>query len=167
MDNSGLENHAIGARLNFSFVIAERLAGMAMPGCRNPLEEEILFLKENTITHLVNLGDMEYVYDDYRQQFRVADIPVPEFAPPSARQMDLILLQFNRLKQGEAMGVHCAGGVGRTGTVLACLLGRYHKIDGKQAVFMIRDLRPGSIESASQQTFVVQYLGGAISAGNP
>jgi len=148
----------IEKRLNFSFVIPGRLAGMAMPGLNNPLEEEVGFLQRQKVKVLLNLGDMEYFYDDYRRLFQVVDEPIPEFASPTMPQMERIMRFFMVLDQDVAMGVHCAGGVGRTGTVLACLYGKVYEISGEDTIRAIRELRPGSIESASQEKFIVQYL---------
>ena len=148
----------IEQRLNFSFVIPGSLAGLAMPGLNNPMEAEVNFLKKNGIAVLLNLGDMEYFYDEYRQLFRVIDEPIVEFQPPSRQQMERIVRIFMSLKQGAAMGVHCAGGAGRTGTVLACVIGKMEKIPGAEAIRKIRAMRPGSIESTSQEKFIQSYL---------
>lgn len=148
----------IEKRLNFSFVIPGRLAGMAMPGLNNPLEEEVGFLQRQKVKVLLNLGNMEYFYDDYRRLFQVIDEPIAEFSPPTMQQMEQVMRFFMILDQDVAMGVHCAGGVGRTGTVLACLYGKVNEICGEAAIRVIRELRPGSIESASQEKFIMQYL---------
>lgn len=148
----------IEKRLNFSFVIPGRLAGMAMPGLNNPLEEEVGFLQRQKVKVLLNLGDMEYFYDDFRRLFLVIDEPIAEFAPPAMQQMERVMRFFMTLDQDVVMGVHCAGGVGRTGTILACLYGKVNEISGEEAIMAIRELRPGSIESASQEKFIMQYL---------
>jgi atypical dual specificity phosphatase len=144
--------------LNFSFVIPGRLAGLAMPGLNNPLKEETNFLQKQKVTVLLNLADMEYFYDEYRQWFQVIDEPIIEFGAPNNLQMDRIARHYSRLKENEAMGVHCAGGVGRTGTVLACLLGINQNFSGEMAISQIRKMRPGSIESKVQEIFVKDYL---------
>jgi len=143
--------------LNFSFVIPKKLAGLAMPSFHNNAVEEIDFLKSQRISTLLNLGNMEYLYDEYYQIFTIIDEPVTEFEPPSVQQMERILSYFYKLKSDERMGVHCAGGVGRTGTVLACILGRVLQMSGQQAINTIRQLRPNSIESESQEQFILNW----------
>lgn len=143
--------------LNFSFVIPKKLAGLAMPSFSNNIVEEIAFLKAQRISTLLNLGDMEYLHDEYRLLFTIIDEPVAEFEPPRIQQMKRILSYFYNLKNGERMGVHCAGGVGRTGTVLACILGSASQMSGQQAINTIRKLRPNSIESESQEQFILNW----------
>jgi hypothetical protein len=47
--------------------------------------------------------------------------------------------------------VHCAAGMGRTGTVLACYLVKYQKYSAKDAIEKVRTERPGSIQSEVQE----------------
>jgi hypothetical protein len=71
-------------------------------------------------------------------------------------------------RSGRAVLVHCGGGKGRAGTVLACYLCK-HGLDApaagvqppvmsaEAAVSTIRAMRPGSIETEQQRRFVVAY----------
>lgn len=72
-----------------------------------------------------------------------------DFAAPSPEQMELgVRLIFEVLAAGEAVAVHCGGGLGRTGTVLACyLLESREDFGTEEAVRRVRALRPGSVET--------------------
>jgi atypical dual specificity phosphatase len=62
-----------------------------------------------------------------------------------------------RIKNGEPTMVHCAAGVGRTGTILACYLIKYHNFSVKDAIDKVRKERPGSIQSESQEIAIGLY----------
>jgi protein-tyrosine phosphatase len=49
--------------------------------------------------------------------------PVPDFHAPSLNEaVELLTLVRTRLDRGETVLMHCAGGIGRTGTMAAALL---------------------------------------------
>jgi protein-tyrosine phosphatase len=54
---------------------------------------------------------------------------------------------------GRSVVVACRGGLGRTGTVVGCLL-RDAGVDAERAIELTRRSRPGAIETASQAEFV-------------
>ena len=58
-----------------------------------------------------------------------------------------------RLAGGETIVVACRGGLGRTGTVVGCLL-RDDGLDGDAAIELTRASRHGTIENADQERFV-------------
>lgn len=57
----------------------------------------------------------------------------------------------------QAVGVHCALGFGRTGTMLACYLVKERRLAAGDAIAEIRRLRPGSIETYEQEKAVFQF----------
>ncbi|MBF0142789.1 MAG: dual specificity protein phosphatase family protein [Magnetococcales bacterium] len=149
----------IAAWLKFSLVIPGRLAGMSMPGFNNPVDEEIDFLRKQGVVSMVNLSGNDYRSPLYRATFRVIDIPIVEYEPPSVKQMDQLIDMHLSLPMGQVMAVHCRGGIGRTGTVLACMLGKIEGLSGDEAIRMVRNTRLGSVESGPQLEFVKKYLG--------
>jgi hypothetical protein len=60
------------------------------------------------------------------------------------------------LEEGGSVVFHCLGGLGRTGTMAACLLIE-SGLAPADAIAAVRAARPGTIENASQEEFVLRY----------
>ena len=58
-----------------------------------------------------------------------------------------------RLGRGESIVIHCLGGLGRTGTVAACLLTEFG-LQPEQAIRAVRKVRPGAIQTRAQEDWV-------------
>lgn len=52
---------------------------------------------------------------------------------------------------------HCFGGRGRTGLVLACLVGELHAVSGREAISYLRNYFP-AVENPRQESFVAEFL---------
>jgi atypical dual specificity phosphatase len=79
---------------------------------------------------------------------------------PTFQQMDSLLKTTQEyINRDQAVVYHCFGGKGRTGTALACYLLRYHPEDfnAESVIPYIRELRPYSIETSSQEHFIADY----------
>ncbi|KAM9624038.1 dual specificity protein phosphatase 23 isoform 1-T1 [Morphnus guianensis] len=78
--------------------------------------------------------------------------------PPTPGQIQSFLQLVEEANaRGEAVAVHCMLGHGRTGTMLACYLAKAQKMNGSDAIWEIRRLRPGSIETREQEQAVIQF----------
>uniref|UniRef100_A0A7N9CQH0 Dual specificity phosphatase 23 n=1 Tax=Macaca fascicularis TaxID=9541 RepID=A0A7N9CQH0_MACFA len=83
---------------------------------------------------------------------------IPDFCPPAPDQIDRFVQIVDEANaRGEAVGVHCALGFGRTGTMLACYLVKERGLAAGDAIAEIRRLRPGSIETYEQEKAVFQF----------
>ncbi len=142
--------------LNFSFVIEGRLAGLSFPSLAGPDVLWMDFLHKQSVTCLVNLT--EYAYQVGSGPLEVLHVPVPDFGAISLEGMDKVWDRYVGLEPGEAMGVHCLAGRGRTGMVLAAMVAREFQMPPLDAVFYIRRLRPGSIETGAQEEFVEDWV---------
>ncbi len=90
-------------------------------------------------------------------------LPITDRAPPDGRfarawrrhggHIDGVLTQGGRLV------LHCAGGLGRTGTLAARLL-IDRGVPAVEAIERVRAARPGAIETAPQQAYLLGYKHG-------
>ena len=84
-------------------------------------------------------------------------LPVPDFTAPTADQLTRGVRAIDRaLVAGQRVAVHCAAGLGRAGTLLACYLVSTG-LEPTAAIARIRAVRPGSVETAEQQAAVEAF----------
>lgn len=83
----------------------------------------------------------------------VPDENVPQDAAAFAEFTDEVM---NRLLNGETVVAHCLGGLGRAGTLAACLLVQAG-MTPQQGLELVRAARPGAVETAAQERFVEAF----------
>jgi ADP-ribosyl-[dinitrogen reductase] hydrolase len=59
-----------------------------------------------------------------------------------------------KLRQGGRLLLHCAGGLGRSGTIAARLLVELNEAAPEAAILAVRAARPGAIETPAQAAHV-------------
>jgi atypical dual specificity phosphatase len=156
----------------FTWIDRPRLAALARPDSADDLK----WLRRNGVDVVVSLTEDPLPRGWVNEAGLMAvSVPVPDFEAPTDRQLDHLLdtiLKANNAGMGVA--VHCAAGLGRTGTVLAAYLVARGE-EPRAALARVRDLRPGSVETADQERAVEAYarrLRGAggeppVSGGGP
>jgi len=154
------------ALTNFSWVIPDKLAGSALPG--KPLLDEVSVrsdigaLAESGVTILVSLAKAHDFIDEICKEFKIVwrYFPISDFSVPadSAAFDRLIMDIVEYINNGESVCVHCYAGVGRTGLVLSCVVGRLYALDAHKAIAAIRRSRY-AIDTVEQESFVISYLG--------
>ena len=157
---------------NFSWVIRDKLAGSAIPdeayGGRNALfgsggavSTDLADLYGRGIRCLVSLTDRA---EDLGPHCRAAGLnwhyyPIADFGiPHSIDSFDnLITAIIDSMNRDQPVCVHCFAGVGRTGLVLCCTVGRYLQLPAAQAIVRVRKIR-SALETREQESFVRLYL---------
>ena len=128
-------------------------------GCAYPRREAALAgLAHQGVSVLINLH--ERAHDPGRlARYGLEEIhlPVADFTPPSPEQLDRGVEAIARARAaGQCVAVHCGGGLGRTGTLLACYL-VHQGLRAETAVARVRAARPGSVETPTQAAAVAAY----------
>ena len=140
--------------LNFSWVEPNLLAGLAYPG----RVEELQWLRANGIEILLTLTEQPLSKSNINESgiFAIHE-PIPDWQAPTIEQLERCLGIIRMANEKRfAVAVHCAAGIGRTGTILAAyLMSKGIPLD--DAISQIRKLRPGSVESTVQVALLKEW----------
>lgn len=89
-------------------------------------------------------------------RFAIQDMGVPHEA--ESAEFDVFVSEITtRLQAGENVVVHCRGGLGRTGTVAACVLVALGDHTTDEAIRAVRRAREGTVQTEEQAEFVRQF----------
>ena len=138
---------------NFSWLIDNKLAGSGMP----TTIEEITWVQKQGVKSIVTMTEAP-LPESWIKDVKYLHVPTEDLSAPDIEQIDqTVEFIHERLQSEEPVMVHCAAGIGRTGTILACYLVKYHKLSAKDAIEKVRKERPGSIQSESQEIAIGLY----------
>ena len=116
-----------------------------------------------TAVVLLTNEEMEKWYGQSLPEFykehgmKVIHYPIQDFSfPTSMESFDKLEEKLSEELTKNDILVHCAGGLGRTGMVIAGLaIYKGHSAD--EAIQLVRGMRRGSVESPEQEKFLMQY----------
>jgi len=138
---------------NFSWLINDKLAGSGMPTSSAELE----WVTKTGVKSVVTMTE-EPLPESWIKNIKYLHVPTEDLSAPDMEKIDNTVDYIHeRIKNDEPTMVHCAAGIGRTGTILACYLIKYHGLSTKDAIGKVRDERPGSIQSESQEIAIGLY----------
>jgi atypical dual specificity phosphatase len=142
----------------FSWIVDGELAGLAHPATGLGLAWNIQYLVDSGVTTLFTLT-VTALDPSILASYPVTSVhlPVKDFTAPTIEQLNqFIATTSDALAGGGSTAVHCAAGLGRTGTFSAVYL--VHKgMTAAQAIAKVRELRPGSIETSAQEAAINDY----------
>lgn len=138
---------------NFSWLINDKLAGSGMPTSSAELE----WIIKTGVKSVVTMTE-EPLPESWIKNIKYLHVPIEDLSAPDMEKIDNTVDYIHeRIKNDEPTMVHCAAGIGRTGTILACYLVKYHGLSTKDAIDKVRKERPGSIQSESQEIAIGLY----------
>jgi atypical dual specificity phosphatase len=143
---------------NFSYILPGKLAGCAQLGRGGSLGNDLVELKGHGVGAVVSLTERALAASVLEEMgFRYLHLPVRDFTPPTKGQMkEFADFVESCNADGAAVVVHCAAGMGRTGTMLAAYLVTQGR-SAKEAIAEVRQVRPGSIETDDQERCIADF----------
>ncbi len=138
---------------NFSWLIDEKLAGSGMPTSFDELD----WILKQGVKSIVTMTENS-LPEEWTREIGYLHVPTPDLTAPDMEKIDLAVEFIHQnITDEQAVMVHCAAGMGRAGTILACYLVKYQKYSAKDAIEKIRNERPGSIQSEVQELAISYY----------
>ena len=153
---------------NFSWVINNQLAGSGLP----LTFDQFMWLVNHGIGTIVTVRELplplEWLsVDDIKasdskgrttKKLNYLHLRVEDYHSPSIEEIEsTVKFIENEIEGKRAVLVHCAAGKGRTGTILGAYLLKKENLGAKDAITRIRNLRPGSIQTDSQENSLFEY----------
>jgi protein-tyrosine phosphatase/nicotinamidase-related amidase len=166
-------------QLRIDFLISEldtftgngKIGMTILPGRKDrgrELQADILVMKESGITSVINLvtdheleeygvpelmeAYKEAGFDAYRLRIQDQGVSLKEEMQSGVKWL------HEKAEKQEKILIHCVGGLGRTGTLLACYLKYAAGFSAEQAIALVRKCRsPRAIENHMQEEFVKSY----------
>jgi atypical dual specificity phosphatase len=141
---------------NFNWVIEDKLAGCGIPTSlreKNGIRS-IITIKEKPLSSEwfkssgIGEGKIDYFH-----------LSIEDYRAPSLEELDYVVNYISRqIDNGRPVMVHCSGGKGRTGTILAAyLLKKGNVLNAYQAINKPRKIRGESIQSKDQENILFDY----------
>jgi atypical dual specificity phosphatase len=140
---------------NFSWISEGQLAGSGLP----VTELEFKWLVDRGIKSIVTVREVPLP----NRWFDGRDVDylhlmVEDYGAPSMEGMDEAVDYIDKkIRSGKPVLVHCAAGKGRTGAILAAYMIKKDNLPAEQAIQKIRLMRPGSVQSLTQETALSMY----------
>lgn len=144
--------------LGMHWVLHGKLASMQKPGIMRDIDPDLAGLRDLGVNTLVTLTQQELDADKLSAyglksiHFPIVDMSIPHLGDvtPLCKRIS------ERMDAGEVFLVHCKAGLGRTGTILACVL-VYRGANAIDAIEAIRTRNANFIQTDEQLAFVSRF----------
>ena len=138
---------------NFSWLIDEKLAGSGMPTTFDELD----WVLKQGIKSIVTMTENS-LPEPWVKEINYLHVPTPDLTAPDMDEINSAVDFIQEMIDNqEPVMVHCAAGMGRAGTILACYLIKYQKHSAIEAIQKVRKERPGSIQSEVQEIAITFF----------
>ena len=153
---------------NFSWVINNGLAGSGLPLSFDQFQ----WLVKNGVRTIVTVREIPLPLrwlsdpnianalskDKNFEKVNYLHLKVEDYHSPTIQEIDsTVKFIENEIVAKRPVLVHCAAGKGRTGTILGAYLLKKENLSARDAITRIRNLRPGSIQTDSQEKSLYEY----------
>ena len=141
------------------WVLSDKLAGIARPGLLRDLEDDLAALAAARIEVLVCLEETETVPVEALRRHGIEPVwsPVRDMEAPEIAEATRLCERISEaLLAGRRVAVHCKGGLGRTGTLLAAYF-IWSGAAKPEALSTIRRVEPRFVQSTAQLAFLRAY----------
>jgi atypical dual specificity phosphatase len=148
--------HITGKTTNFNWVVEDKLAGSAIP---TSFREIKWLYDQHGIRSIVTVKE-DPLQSKWFESKRIdyLHISIEDYGSPSLEELDYVVNYISRQIDNEKpVMVHCSGGKGRTGTILAGYLIKKNGLSAEKAVYKLRSLRGESIQSNEQKAVLFNY----------
>jgi atypical dual specificity phosphatase len=162
-----------GKPTNFKWIIKGKVAGSGVPMSANevkwlvekqgirsivtikekPLQQQWFSNKKDDNNNSANSSHSVNTKIDYLH------ISTQDYGAPSLEELDYVVNYINQqIDRERPVLVHCSGGKGRTGTILAAyLIKKENGITAEDAIRKLSNIRGESIQSKDQERIVFNY----------
>lgn len=153
----------------FRWIVPFFLSVMSTP--RHERDIDVLASIHLGIRHVVTLTEEDPLPEEWfaKKNITHTHLPVGNYHAPTIEQVDLFFRLVNDPSKTPLL-IHCGGGKGRAGTMIACYMATYGfqspfgqdwtqpVMSAGEAIEKLRQLRPGSVETEEQERFVHSFV---------
>lgn len=127
---------------------------------------------ENSVTDIVLLLEDRggICRRSYREKkINVLHFPIRDFTAPTLEQLNQWIPRIETLanQPGHRILIHCEGGLGRTGTIAACLAASILGLTSEEAKAFVKAKVPMAIETPDQKQIIDQFAAALLKQKNP
>ena len=135
------------------------IGGCPRPGILEDLDVDLDALARLGVSRLVCLEERQTIDPSHlrARSLEPLHVPIDDMEAPSIEQATALCREIDDLiARGEAVAVHCRAGLGRTGTVLACVL-IHEGTPALEALEAVRHINPSWVQSSRQIRFLEEF----------